>query len=132
MKLKFLLLLATIGIISACSLDDDQPYCYYQSAMATTQVGGPNTTIINTPIQIPVSFVVGNGCGTFDRFNESTGYPKQIVAIVTYEGCQCSEEASTGIQNYTFNATTAGTYELRFLTENESAPIVKTITVTEE
>lgn len=133
MKLKFLSLLLFIGIISACSLDDNENQtCHYQYQMATTAVTGPSTTVINTPITLNVSFYIGNSCGQFDQFVSTVTSPRSIVALVNYDGCSCDTESYIVTKPYTFNATTAGTYVLNFLTEDDDAPITRTITVTAE
>lgn len=131
MKLKFLFLALFAGILAACSLNNDQDqYCYSQHQMATKGVSGPDSTKVNIPIVLNVSFVVGNNCGTFNQFVSTADYPKSVVAVVDYTGCKCDTESTTQTKPYTFNATAAGTYVLKFLTENEAAPITKTITVT--
>lgn len=131
MKLKFLSLLVLLTIITACSLDNDKdPYCFNQAQMATTGVTGPDSTAVNVPITLNVSFYISNNCGAFNQFVASTSYPKSVVAVVDYTGCSCDTESYVQTKPYTFTAATAGTYELKFLTENQAAPIVRTITVT--
>ncbi|AWH85955.1 hypothetical protein HYN59_12930 [Flavobacterium album] len=99
--------------------------------MTTLEVTGPTTTTINTPITLNVTFRVANSCGTFNRFVETTTFPKNIVALVDYSGCQCTDTPTASLTKpYTFTATAAGTYELRFLQEN-NLYITRTITVTE-
>lgn len=133
MKIKFLTVLILFAIITACSIDNEtKDFCAYQAPMATTVVEGPDSTTVNTPVNLNVSFYIGNSCGTFNSFQTSTGYPKSVVAVVDYAGCTCSTESFIQIKPYTFTASAAGTYELRFVTEDEDAPIVKTITVTAE
>lgn len=132
MKLKFLSLLLFVGILTACSLDDSDQSCFYQAAMTTTAVTGPETVVVNTPAVYNVTFYVANSCGTYNSLQESGGFPKSIVALVDYDGCNCSEVASYPTKPYTFTPTAVGTYEFRFLTDNQAAPIVKTLTVTAE
>jgi hypothetical protein len=100
--------------------------------MAAASVTGPDTTVINVPITFDVKVKVANSCGTFNRFEESAAFPKTIIALVDYVGCQCDQVASTTTQPYVFKATAAGTYVLNFATEDKNAPITKTVTVTAE
>jgi len=130
MKFKLLSLLLFVSILSGCSLDDSDPSCFYQAAMATTAVTGPDTVVVNTAVTYNVTFYVANGCGVFNSLQSSNGFPKSIVAIVDYSGCKCEEVASYVTKPYTFTPTAAGTYEFRFLTDSETTTIVKTLTVT--
>jgi hypothetical protein len=132
MKLKFLSLLLFIGVLSGCSLDDGDRSCFYQAAMATTAVTGPETAVVNTVVTYNVTFYVANGCGTFNSLQQSAGFPKSVVALVDYSGCNCPEVASYVTKPFTFTPTAAGTYEFRFLTDDEATTIVKTLTVTAE
>ena len=129
MKLKFLSFFLFVGILAGCSIDDSDPSCFYQAAMTTTAVTGPATVVVNTVVTYDVTFYVANGCGTFNSLQSSNGFPKSIVALVDYSGCNCPEVASYVTKPYTFTPTAAGTYEFRFLTDNPDTPIVKTLTV---
>jgi hypothetical protein len=133
MKLKFLALLAGFVFLTGCSLNDDENnYCYDRYYMAATAVTGPETTTVNTPVVFNVTFSIAKSCGVFFNFVETnTGFPKNIAAAVDYTGCNCDQVSTTVTKPYTFKATTAGTYTLHFLTEDEDAPIVKTVVVTE-
>lgn len=121
-----------ISAITACSVDDNNNnYCFYNGQMTTLEVTGPTTTTVNVPVTLNVTFRVANSCGAFNRFVQTTTFPKNIVALVDYSGCQCTDTPSGSLTKpYTFTATAAGTYELRFLQEN-NLYITRTITVTE-
>lgn len=129
-KSKFLGLLLVISGITACSVDDGDEYCFYQQNTSTTTVTGPETALVNEEITFDVSFKIANDCGSFSGFNQSEGYPKQVVAVVGYNGCNCNEQVTTVTKEYNFTAATPGEYELRFLTTDFY--ISKFITVTEE
>ncbi|WP_116788367.1 hypothetical protein [Flavobacterium psychrotrophum] len=133
MKLKLLSLLLLIVVITACSIDgNENKYCTFQGQMATTAVTGADSTKVNVPVNLNVTFVIGNNCGQFNQFLSTAAYPKSIVALVDYTGCECDDKSYTQTKPYTFAATAAGTYVLKFLTENELSPITKTIVVTAE
>ncbi len=131
-KIKFIAFLTIAATIAACSVDEGDQTCAFSAQMATTAVTGPDTTTINTPITLNVTFRVGNDCGVFNRFLETVAFPKQVVALVDYPGCDCNLTPNgTLTKPYTFTAATAGTYELRFLVDT-TLFITKTITVTAE
>jgi hypothetical protein len=131
-KLRFIALLIALSAVTACSIDDGDRQCFNQAAMTTLSVTGPTETTINTPITLQVTFRVANSCGNFNRFMEGTAFPKNVVALVDYAGCDCEPTPQASqTKPYVFKATTAGTYELKFLQENNLF-ISKTITVTAE
>lgn len=128
--LKFVASLLMLGIIAACSVTENDNRCEYSSQAPVRAVTGANTVAINTPLVLNVTFLAANGCGEFDAFQESSGYPKEIKPFIDYEGCQCAEPKEDITKEYIFQATTPGEYELRFPTLE--APITKIITVTAE
>jgi hypothetical protein len=135
LKFKFIAFVLVLTAVAACSLDDGKESCDYSQTMATKVIGGTNTptTVVNQPLQISVTFEVNNGCGIFNHFIESTGYPKNIVAQVDYTGCNCADTTTNEMtKQYTFTAATAGDYVLNFLTADADAPKVVTVHVTAE
>ncbi len=131
-KFKFIaLLVALSGIGAACSVDDNDNYCFSSRYTEPKSVSGPETTTVNTPITLNVSYVPLGTCGQFNRFTETDTFPKEIKLLVDYLGCDCPPTEEVSIEPYTFTATTAGVYELKFLTADANKPITKTITVTE-
>jgi len=131
-KFKFIALLFVLaGIGTACSVDDDENYCFSSIFVEPTGVTGPTTTTVNVPITFNVSFKPFNKCGKFNDFSETNTFPKEIKILVDYEGCQCASTDATLTEPYVFTATTSGEYVLKFLTSKPAEPIVKTITVTQ-
>ena len=136
-KFKFIALLFAMGVITAaCSLDDSNSgTCFNQYETVIDAVSGPVTTKINVPITFQATFKIANGCGVFNRFLETTSFPKKIDALVDYSGCSCETLGASVTKPYTFTAATAGTYVLQFIagvTNGEATYITKTITVTTE
>ncbi|MGQ2984687.1 hypothetical protein [Flavobacterium sp.] len=130
LKLRFIALIIVIAATAACSVDNGPQTCFFNAQMATTAVTGPETTLVNVPITFNVTFRVGNDCGVFNRFLETNGFPKQIVALVDYPGCDCTNTpTATQTKPYTFTASAAGTYELKFVVDT-NVFITKTVTVT--
>lgn len=129
---KLLLFSAAILLLQGCSISDDEQYCYNRYYMAAESVVGPSTATVNTEVEFLVTFNIANSCGEFYDFAEfSTTFPREIAAAVDYTGCNCNEVTTPVTRPYTFSATTPGTYELHFLTEDEEAPIVKVIEITQ-
>ena len=127
----FLVILSGIG--AACTVDSDQDdYCFRSVYTAATGVSGPSTTKINVPITLNIRYTPLGTCGKFNKFDETGSFPKDIKILVDYNGCDCPQTDVDVTQPYTFNATTAGTYTLNFLTADSTKPISTTITVTAE
>lgn len=129
--IAFLLIIAAIG--AACSVDNNEDnYCFQSRYTAATGVTGPDQTTVNTPITIQVKYRPLGICGKFNKFDETTSFPKDIKILVDYDGCDCPLGEEDEIEPYTFTATTPGTYVLNFLTADSSKPVTKTVTVTAE
>lgn len=128
---KLFLLLAGMLILASCSTSSSEPYCYTSTGSASLAVTGPETGQVNQQLVYNVSFKIFNSCGAFDSFAESTGFPKNVVAKVNYEGCSCKAEETTLVKPYTFTATAAGTYVLKFATNDINTPITKTVVITQ-
>lgn len=132
LKLKYIALgIAITGIIAACSLDGGVQECGFTQVNPITAVAGETTMTVTDSIIFDVSVKLTNECGELQQFSETNGFPKKISAVSYYDECQCGSEAVTITAPYTFKASVAGTYELRFVTANADQPITKTITVTE-
>jgi len=131
-RFKLIALFAVLATITACSMEDDadNDYCYSSFYTGINEVTGPETTTVDEPIEIMATFNISNGCGEFNRFVATTNYPKQIVALVDYSGCTCTEVLQTVTEPYTFTASEPGEYVLKFIKPDETF-ITKTITVTE-
>jgi len=132
-KFQFLaLILVLAGITVACSIDSDSNNntCYSSGYAFTDAISGPDSTRVNTPITINVSFKLLNSCGTFNRMLETNGYPKDIAPYVEYTGCNCTTVSTTLTKPYVFTAPAAGTYVLRFQKDATPSFLTKTIVVT--
>lgn len=133
LKVRFTIALAVLAIIgSACSVDNDEAYCFSSYFVSPQTVSGASTTTVNTPLVLTVGYQPTRTCAQFNRFVESLTYPREIQLKVDYVGCDCPSTNETRTQNYTFTATTPGEYQLKFIAENPENNIVKTITVTAE
>lgn len=130
-KFKFIAFLIVLASISACSTEKNEGYCFRSVYTAVKSVAGPETTAVNTAITINVTYIPLGTCGKFKQFTETTTFPKEIKVLVDYEGCNCLPTEKEETIPYSFTATTAGEYILKFQTADPSAPVTKKITVTE-
>lgn len=130
LRSKLFILITLLAVISGCSVDDGDQYCFQSVQTGFDTVIGPETTTVDEPIVLQTTFKIANGCGAFSRFAESNGFPKQIAAVVNYAGCTCTEQVSIETKPYTFEASDAGEYVLKFIKPDQTF-ITKTITVTE-
>ena len=128
--LKFIASMLVFAAITACSVTENDSHCEYSSQAPVKSVTGPNTTVVNVPITLSVTFLAANGCGEFDEFQVGSGFPKEIKPFIDYEGCQCAAPKEDMTEEYVFQAPAPGEYELRFPTLE--SPITKIITVTAE
>jgi hypothetical protein len=131
LKIRFIAFLVMAAALNSCSKDHNESYCFSSKYTEVTSVTGPSSTTVNTPITLDVNYIPLGTCGEFNRFTEGTTFPKEIKVLVDYPDCYCPPTDVTNTVPYTFTASTAGEYELRFTTSNPNTPIVKTITVTE-
>lgn len=103
----------------ACKKTKEAPCLSYIQA-PVTNVTGPVTGAVNQPITLSVYFGCFNGCGQFNNFEKtSSGNTTTINVIAKYEGCICTQVAPILQTSYNFQASQAGTYELKFL-ENDT------------
>jgi hypothetical protein len=136
---------ATLFGISSCDKEelrlcrdkDDKPStsnpilenCVSFHELPIKDVNVPTTAPINEQIAIPVSFWLSNGCGKLDSLIEKKeGNLITIQLKGKYEGCVCTEAIRDEQTFYKFRATTAGTYQLRFL-QSDNTYLNQTIEV---
>jgi hypothetical protein len=131
-RLQFLALITILsGVTVACSIDSDsEPNCFSAGYEFTSAVTGPDSTKVNVPITINVSFQLQNSCGVYKNIGETNGFPKYVAPYVEYNGCECTPTVTTLTKPYTFTAPTVGRYELRFTKDAQQQYLTKTIVVT--
>ena len=110
-----LLLLCIIFV--SCSEGENE--CSYEANSPTLQVEGLNTTTINQPINLTLTYEVISECGNFKSFTEQvTGNTTEIIVKARYVGCDCPQLLTNKTTTYTFNKSQVGTYVLKFRTFN--------------
>jgi hypothetical protein len=95
-----------------------------------TSVTGANTTTVNEPVLLTVSYRYLNGCQVVDTFKqETTGNVLSIKAFGNFDKTAlCTQDVGTRSKTYTFTSSSRGTFELRF-TNIDNSFISHTITV---
>jgi hypothetical protein len=129
LRFNFFVFLIALTAAFSCSTDDAEEYCSSTIVSNITEVTGAETTTVGVPITFKVKFNTLNDCAQGYRFIETTAYPKEISAAVFYEGCSCTPTTSAMIRDYVFKSSATGTFELKFLSVNNTF-ITKTVTVT--
>ena len=110
---KIAFLIVTFFVITSCSLKDDD--CYYEIYSPVTAVSGPETTSVNTNVQIQVTHAPQRACSEFLEFEKTTNGNTTTSRVVNAgNDCVCDLTVSTQVSIYNFIATTPGTYTLEF------------------
>jgi hypothetical protein len=132
LKFKLFAFILALTTVVGCELGDDdgEQVCFSQVYAPATEVTGPETATINQEVTYFVKFNVTNSCGTFYNFAVSTGFPKQVAAVVNYDGCSCTAQTTSVTKSYKYTPTQAGSYLFQFYAGN-NIYIEKTLTVTE-
>lgn len=102
-------------ILNACS-DSKTP----NECVSFVETGIVQVALIPTADKMgavyKVDFPISNGCGKFNKFEETiNGNTRIIKVIAKYEGCICTQDFSIKSANYVFTSSVPGTYTLKFL-----------------
>lgn len=129
MRYYIFILIAFAAVIS-CNKESSNDNCVDYETAYVTSVNGPSTGTVNQDLEFEVDFNIKNGCGKFFGFEESNNVNSKIIKVNTkYEGCVCTDIFVMQTEIYTFRATVAGDYELKFLSgEDEYIVVVISIT----
>jgi hypothetical protein len=123
------LVLVVASGFTSCSNDDDEPILVTKKSFISA-VAGPTTGRVNQELILTVSFGVDNDCGAFNKFVEiTTGNTKEIEVESKYVGTNCNTIPVTKTTPYSFKATTAGTYILKFK-KSATEFVTQTIVIT--
>lgn len=117
MKIQFYKILLLCILFVSCSEGENE--CSYEANSPTLLVEGSNTTTINQPIELTLTYEVISECGNFKSFTEQvTGNTTEIIVKARYVGCDCPQLLTNKTTTYTFNKSQVGTYVLKFRTFN--------------
>ncbi|RYZ30679.1 MAG: hypothetical protein EOO10_01990 [Chitinophagaceae bacterium] len=96
-----------------------------------TSVAGPATGAVNTDIVLTVTYPFRDGCDAIERFEENRSGKTVIIKGITRPVAKdafCTQNAGMRTIEYKFKASSAGTYELRFL-KPDNTTVNHTITL---
>lgn len=114
MKNHFLICLSAclLTLLFACEQDKD---CLKKFVSTCDSTNTPATALVNQEVPIEVRFSGTSGCLGFDFFEEKQdGKMIEVILHAKYEGCICTMDIPTRTAIYTFKASEAGTYYLKF------------------
>lgn len=115
MKNLTYLFIAISIILNACSESKAPNECasFLQTGIAAITL---DPTVDMMGAVYKVDFPISNGCGKFNKFEETIdGNTRIIKVIAKYEGCICTQDFSIKSANYVFTSSVPGTYTLKFL-----------------
>lgn len=102
-------------ILNACSESKTPNECvsFLQTGIAAITL---DPTVDMMGAVYKVDFPISNGCGKFNKFEETIDGNTRIVKVIAkYEGCICTQDFSIKSTNYVFTSSVPGTYTLKFL-----------------
>ena len=101
---KVFLLIGVLGLITSCSLNDDEGQQFRFEAVPVQNATLPDTLIYGEQYQIPVSYVPPANCYYFDGFNyqrqDSTRYVAVINRVFENESCDTNTQEVEQILNF--------------------------------
>ena len=113
-KRIFLFISSVIVLIVSCEKTKNDACLSYLTSPAI-EAEGPTTGIINQEIPFTVTHGIGNGCGSFFKFEELATANNTVVKVIAkYEGCICTAIYVESKKDYIFKKTLPGTYKLQF------------------
>jgi hypothetical protein len=124
MKSLIILSLVVVGAsaLGGC-LSTPEPTCNSTSYAPIVSATGPRTVGVNQPAVFTVVYTLGSDCGALSDLmvvpvpNSNT---VQVAVMGTYRGCACNTTTTVSQTTYQFQAATAGTYRVQFLTGNNT------------
>lgn len=135
MKINKLLFIFSAFIVFSCDSisettdETNSENCIEIRSAYVSEVNGEKQVEAGNTLNLTVSFLVGNGCGQFNEFKETTtGKTINIEVEAIYEGCICTMDIPTRTATYTFNPSEKGSYTLKFKS-SDTDYIERTITV---
>ncbi|TVT37694.1 hypothetical protein FNT36_21200 [Hymenobacter setariae] len=106
--------------LSSC-LTTQEPTCNSTSYVPIVSAIGPKTVGVNQPAVFAIGYTLGSSCGTLSNVSavpNANGSLVQVGVSANYVGCSCSPTTTVSQTTYQFQAATAGTYRIQFLSGN--------------
>lgn len=127
--MKWFLAFIPVFLLS-CEKNENKNCVSYEPGRPIS-INGPSTGKVGDDINLTVEFAVMNGCGQFERFEESdAGHQKVISIVAKYSGCACTDNIPILTAEYVYKPTSSGIHYLKF----ESAttpPVVDTLVISQ-
>lgn len=124
--LVIITVMASLLMVSCIQSEKD---CLTYNLANITDVVAPDSASVNEDVAIEVTFIVSNGCGGFNEFQEGVLNNGPLIQVESvYEGCVCTEAIETIKVDYIFNKSTPGPYDFAFRS-NTGETILKTIVI---
>ena len=109
-----LILMTSLIMLHSCKLDESGD-CYTEAPAYPISVDGPATGTLNQPININMTFQLGNGCGGFLRTETYTDADTtEVIIRAKYQGCVCTQQLITTQQNFSYTPTRTGAHYFRY------------------
>jgi hypothetical protein len=106
--------------LSSC-LTTQEPTCNSTSYAPIVSAIGPRTVGVNQPAVFAIGYTLGSSCGTLSSVTAvPNGNTVQVGVTGNYTGCACNPTTTVSQTTYQFQAATAGTYRIQFLTGNNT------------
>ena len=118
--MKNLVMLTVVALgatfLTSC-LTTEEPTCNSTSYVPIVSATGPRTITVNQPAVFAIGYALGSDCGRFSSVVATpNGNTTQVGVMGAYSGCACNTTTTVAQTSYQFQATTAGTYYVQFLT----------------
>jgi hypothetical protein len=122
--MKSLVILSVVALgattLSSC-LSTQEPTCNSTSFAPIVSAIGPRTVGVNQLAVFAIGYTLGSSCGTLNNVTAvPNGNTVQVGVAANYNGCACNSTTTVSQTTYQFQATTAGTYRIQFLTANNT------------
>jgi hypothetical protein len=122
--MKSLVILSAIALgasaLSGC-LTTEEPMCTSTGYASIVSAIGPKTIGVNQPAVFAIGYTLGTSCGTLGSVTAvPSGNTVQVGVSANYNGCACNATTTVSQTTYQFQAATAGTYRIQFLTGNNT------------
>lgn len=118
-----------VVLLIGCTKASSEPPCISFQTGPVTKIDGATVATLNQEILLNVDFTSFNGCGQFNKFEETVNGNETTIAVnVKYEGCICTQDLPTRRVTYKFRKAQAGTYTLKFF-QSDNVYLNHTVTV---
>lgn len=110
------LLISTTALVLTCLTGCIHFNCNEERRASVEMISGPNSGKVGEDILFYLTYYATNGCGSFQGISDTReDNTITVEGKVKYSGCVCPEVLVVFEEQYIFKASSAGTYEIIFL-----------------